>query len=63
MQETRTLLLYLGTRAYMFSFHVYVFRLETISASFFHLMVLFFKVIFNYKSVWLLWTSLADKVG
>ena len=51
-----TLLLHFGTRAYLFSPEeglCYVFRPETIVASFLHSMVLLPKVLFNH-----LWTEL-----
>ena len=53
-EKQRTLLLHFGTRAYLFSpdegDHAIFFQPETIVVSFLHLMVLFFKVIFNHTS-------------
>ena len=45
------MLLYFGTQAYLFSpdeASFYIFSTETIAASFLHLMVLLFKVLFNH---------------
>ena len=58
---TATLLLHFGTRAYLFSpdeGSCYVFRPETMVASFFFLMVLFFKVLLNHSSNTSFWCSI-----